>query len=233
MRRRNPHLVSGEGFAFLWQRLAPKPSWLPSPSLSRRPSQREGKADEYGQQVGSPFSTPWLFGLLLSFTLAFGYRCCRFTVILRWHRRLHIRSPGDQPIVQFFGFVRHVFGEVLRFTDVIFEVVKFQTAVFEELHELPIAGMYETHWSGSPEPGAGSQITRKVLEDGITLQLRRRITEQSGQTFAVQHLTRLRGTCDLKKRGKDIHVNRWQVARRTWLRDAGHRTMNGSRVPPS
>lgn len=76
-------------------------------------------------------------------------------VVFRRHRRANIDAPCDQTIMEFLGFLRMGLGQVLGLANVLVEVVEFQPAVLEELHELPLFGANGANRSGAPSVDTG------------------------------------------------------------------------------
>src|SRR5262245_66571154 len=91
--------------------------------------------------------------------------------------------------MQLARLVGHRFGEVFCFAEIVSEVVKLQTAVFEEFHQLPVADFDQADRSRAPEARSRAKITREALIDGVTLQLGGAIAEEGDETFTVQPLT--------------------------------------------
>src|SRR5687768_14854496 len=69
--------------------------------------------------------------LLLRF--AFDLWFWRIAVVLCRHGGFYFGSPGNEAGVELLRFFRQLDRKVLRFTDVIAEIVKFQPTIFEKL----------------------------------------------------------------------------------------------------
>ncbi len=90
-------------------------------------------------------------------------------------RRIYRLAPGKHQFMEFGGFFGHYLGEVVLFSYIVLEVVKFQRAVLKIFDELPVA---RSHGSAGPCSkirvsgtfGFSLEISGEMPEDGLAFQ---------------------------------------------------------------
>ena len=100
--------------------------------------------------------------------------------------------------MQFLSLIGIRRREVLGLTEIVFQIIEFKAPVLEVFHQLPITHLDEADRCRAPEPVAGAEVARKVLEDGVAFQRRRLAEHQREEAFAVEGLTWLRGAREFK-----------------------------------
>ena len=56
-------------------------------------------------------------------------------------------------------------GEILLFAKVVAQIVQFEPAIFQKLHEFPITSLNQTHRRRSPLVDASTQVAREMLKN--------------------------------------------------------------------
>ena len=102
---------------------------------------------------------------------AFGLLAGRLNFcILRRHRRANVLLPRQKLCAQLFRLVRELRCKVVRFAQIIAQVVEFQPAIFEELNELPVTGPDCSRGRGAPGTDPRAEISGEMPVDRVPVE---------------------------------------------------------------
>ena len=100
----------------------------------------------------------------------------------------------------------------MALADVVTKVVEFQMHVLEELHQLPIANLDQTDRRSAPGVAAGTEVTGKVLVNGLAFQGGLGIQENGCQAFAIEDVVGRRSCAGQIQQGRvNIDVYRCHI----------------------
>src|SRR5688572_23830380 len=130
------------------------------------------------------------------------------------HGRFNGGAPRDKLRMQFLRAIRLGHHKVLPLANVLAQIIELDSAVLEELHQLPIACVYQTDGHRTKRVASGAEVSGEMLVKGFTCERLPRVAPEWHEAFTVENLrTRKLAARDLGEGGIKIDVNRRHVAR--------------------
>src|SRR5207248_1838625 len=133
-----------------------------------------------------------------------------------WQRHLSFRgaTPGIQSRFQLNRQLLHRRHEIVRLARIIFEVVEFQSPIFEKFDQLEVTGTNSTR-------GFSTLIAiMRIMPEKVRSIKRSALLQQWQQADAIEYLVgRWFDAADFEKRRNEVNAGNWRGTHRPALHD--------------